>query len=89
MTHSRRDLMERVQRVVKETVLDDSLEITESTKLADIPEWDSMLHVTLVMALEREFGVRLSAKEADASIAIGPILAILASKLDRHRPQYS
>lgn len=89
MTNFRQDLMERVQRVVQDMVLNDSLVITEDTKLTDIPEWDSMLHVTLVMALEREFGVRLNAKEASESIAIRPILDLLDAKTDGHQGRFS
>jgi acyl carrier protein len=82
MTDLRQNLMERVRRVLKDMFLSDSLVITEDTQLADIREWDSMLHVTLVMALEGEFKVRLNAKEASQSVAVRPILDLLEAKLD-------
>jgi acyl carrier protein len=85
MTNFRQDLMERVGCILKDMFLNDSLAITEDTQLADIPEWDSMLHVTLVMALEREFNVRLNAKEASQSVAIRPILDLLEAKSDGHQ----
>jgi len=84
MTNSRQDLMERVRCVLKDMFLNDSLVIKEDTELANIPEWDSMLHVTLVMALEREFNIRLNAKEASQSVAIRPILDLLETKLAAH-----
>jgi acyl carrier protein len=82
MENFRQGLLDRVRRVLKETFLNDGLIITEDTKLADIPEWDSMLHVTLIMALENEFNVRLNAKEASLSVAIRPILDLLETKAD-------
>jgi acyl carrier protein len=84
MTDSRQDLMERVRSVLKDMFVNDSLVITEDTDLAEIPEWDSMLHVTLVMALERKFNVRLNSKEASQSVAIRPILDLLEAKLTGH-----
>ena len=81
MTNFRQDLMERVRCVLKDLFLDDALVITEDTKLADIPEWDSMLHVTLVMTIEREFSVRLNAKEVSQTVAIRPILDLLEAKV--------
>jgi acyl carrier protein len=81
MTTLRQDLLDRVRRVLHETFMDDRLAITEDTKFADIPEWDSILHVTLIMTLEREFNVRLSAREASESIAIRPVLDVLENKL--------
>src|SRR5438874_7561439 len=89
LRNSRQALMERVQRVVRDMILNDSLVITEDTKLADIPEWDSLLHVTLVVALEMEFGVRLNAKEASQSIAIRPILDLLEAKSAGQRERFS
>jgi acyl carrier protein len=84
MTSFRRDLMERVRRVLNDMLLNDSV-ITEDTKLADIPEWDSMLHVTLVLTIEREFSVHLNSKEVSQSVAIRPILDLLEAKLQGDR----
>jgi acyl carrier protein len=82
MANSREDLLGRVRRVLKDVFLDDGLVIVEDTKLSDLAEWDSMLHVTLIMALENEFKVRLNAKEASQSVAIRPILDLLEIKLN-------
>ena len=81
MAEVRRALLERVRRVLRDLFVDDSLAVTEDTKLVDIPEWDSMLHVTLVMALEREFGIRLNAEETDKAVAVRPIVDLLEIKL--------
>jgi hypothetical protein len=48
-----------------------------------------MLHVTLLMALEREFNVRLNSKEAGQSVAIRPILDLLETKLEGHQRRSS
>jgi acyl carrier protein len=83
MPNVRQNLLDRVRRVLNDVFLDDSLIITENTELTDIPEWDSMLHVTLIMALEREFNIRLDAKEASESVAICPLLDLLTIKLEQ------
>jgi acyl carrier protein len=88
MTSFRQDLMERVRRVLNDMLLNDSV-ITEDTKLADIPEWDSMLHVTLVLAIEREFSVHLNSKEVSQSVAIRPILDLVEAKLQGDQRQFS
>jgi len=79
----RQELMNRVERVFRKVFLDDCSAVTEDTTLSDFPEWDSMVHVTLVMALEREFNIRMSAKEASESVAIRPILDLLMAKLGK------
>jgi acyl carrier protein len=42
---------------------DDSLVVTRATRAADVAGWDSLTHVTLVLQVEREFGVRFSSRE--------------------------
>jgi len=35
------------------------LNVTETTSSLDIPEWDSVAQVKLVLAIEEEFGVKI------------------------------
>jgi acyl carrier protein len=80
------ELLERVQRVLREVFADEHLVINEDTHLSDIPEWDSTSHVTLIMALENEFNVRLNARQASEAVAIPPILDVLRKKMSANRP---
>jgi acyl carrier protein len=84
MTVARQDLLDKLRTVLRDLMLNDSLPVSESTQLAEIPEWDSMLHVTLVMTLEHQFEVRLNAQEAGSMTAVKPILDLLETKLS-HR----
>lgn len=52
---------QRLVRVFREVFEDDALEIRPETTADDVDAWDSLSHVTLVLAVEREFGVKLSA----------------------------
>jgi acyl carrier protein len=38
--------------------------LSDDTSPETVPDWDSMGHLNLVMALESEFGISLSAEEA-------------------------
>lgn len=38
-------------------------DVTDLTQ-ADVPEWDSLAHVTLLLAIENEFGVEVDAADA-------------------------
>jgi acyl carrier protein len=50
----------RLQNVFRQVFDDDELVIGPTTSAADVDAWDSINHVNLVLAVEREFGVRLS-----------------------------
>lgn len=80
MTDLEQGLFERLQRVFRDTLDDQSLKITKGTSQADISEWDSMFQITLIMAIEKEFGVRLTAKDAGQLVSVRAILDFLESR---------
>jgi acyl carrier protein len=47
---------------------------------ADIDEWDSVTHITLVLAVEKEFGVRLNAAEVGKLDNVGAMIGLLARR---------
>ena len=70
----------RVQGIFREVLDDDSLEITPETTKENIAQWDSMFQVTLILAIEREFKVRFSAREAASLITVRGILDQLQAR---------
>jgi acyl carrier protein len=53
--------MERIQQVFRRTLDRPDLCLLPEHSARDVPGWDSLAHVNLVLALEKEFGVRLRA----------------------------
>lgn len=49
----------KVDRVIAETLGIDGGIITEQLAYGDVPEWDSLNHVELMLRLESEFGVEV------------------------------
>lgn len=48
---------DRLQQIVAATLKVQPGQITEATRDEDLPSWDSLGQVNLIMALEQEFGV--------------------------------
>ncbi len=46
----------------------------------DVPGWDSLNHVTLLIEVEREFGLRFSSREIDGLQRVGDLQALIESK---------
>ena len=55
--------MTRLSEVFREVFDDDDLTIARDTTARDVEEWDSLMHVTLITSVEREFEVRFSSSE--------------------------
>lgn len=47
----------------------------------DIDEWDSITHISLVIAVESEFGLRMNAAEIIGLENVGAMIRLLETKL--------
>jgi len=54
-------------------------ELTLETTMEDIPEWDSMSFIGLIVGLETRFGVSIGPHEAVEMTKVGAIQAFLES----------
>jgi len=76
-------ILDRVRRVFTEVFDDPTLRVDEGTTAADIADWDSVAQVKLVLAIEEEFGVRLSTDEVLAFQHVGDVVRSLNKKTGR------
>jgi acyl carrier protein len=74
------DLMLRVTDVFRDVFEDDGLEITRQTNAADVSGWDSLMHVRLMLAIEKAFGVRFASSEVASMQQVGDLLDALGKK---------
>jgi len=73
----------RLNRVFREVFDDDSIEIFDEMTAKDIPEWDSLMHIILVVAVEKEFIVRLNAAQVGQLKNVGEMLDLLEKHNNR------
>ena len=74
------ETMERLQDVFREVFANDDLEISPATTAADIEEWDSLMHVNLMLAVENEFAIRFSSSEVAALKNVGELAGMVQRK---------
>jgi acyl carrier protein len=51
---------DRIRRVMANALRVNESAITDSLRINGIPTWNSLGHMSLVVALEKEFGIRIS-----------------------------
>lgn len=54
--------------------------LSDDTASGDVPEWDSLGHVNLVLELESAFGVRLSTEDALVMKSVGQVKKVLRER---------
>jgi acyl carrier protein len=80
-TENRRDVIkQRLNEIFREVFEDDTINIFDEMTAKDIDEWDSLTHIILVVAVEKEFGIRLNAAEVGKLENVGGMLNILSER---------
>lgn len=67
------------QTILKELNLDD-YEFQDDTKATDVPGWDSLNHINVILAVEKEFGIRFKNVEILKLKNIGELQSLVNSK---------
>ena len=70
----------RLQQIFREAFENDKLALTDSLSPENLPEWDSLGHVKLIMGCEEEFGVKFTIEETVESTSARKLKAVLAAK---------
>ncbi|MBF0126826.1 MAG: acyl carrier protein [Magnetococcales bacterium] len=81
MDPRRFEVMQRLNLVFQEVFDDETLQICDTTTAKDIEEWDSLEHISLIIATEMEFGVRLNAAEVGRLHDVGAMIDLLLERL--------
>ena len=63
--------------IFRDTFSNDSLEIKDEMTAADIPEWDSLSHLNLVLAVESEFNIHLTTREIRDMQSVGDLVELI------------
>ena len=77
------EIYERLNEVFQDVFDDDSLTVTPATTAADIEDWDSLSHITLMAAVEDEFRMKFSMKEVVEMKNVGEMVALIAARRKR------
>jgi acyl carrier protein len=73
-------LLGRLNEVFRSVFDDPELTVSTTTTAKDVPGWDSIVHITLVIEVERTFNVKFQMAEIEKLRNVGDLLAILAAK---------
>ena len=77
----RTEILSRATDIFRDIFDDDELVITDETTAADIEDWDSLEQINILVAMEREFGVKFSVGEVEGLANVGEMLDLIESKV--------
>jgi len=79
---TRKEIFNGVQHIFRDIFDDDNLIIEDSTSAEDIEDWDSLNHINLVSAIEKEFGIRFALGELESLKDVGAMIDLMIEKLE-------
>ncbi len=75
-----KEIFARLNKVFRDVFDDDSIKVTPKTTADDIDDWDSLEHITLISAVEREFGMKFKMGEISSMKNVGEMASIVAAR---------
>jgi acyl carrier protein len=77
---SREQLFEELRGLFVETFKVDANDVRPDLQLGELPQWDSMGHMDLMVGLETRFGVEINAETISGLISVPAILEHIEAK---------
>jgi acyl carrier protein len=78
---SSNEIRPRLNAIFQSVFDDSSIEIKEATTASDIAQWDSLTHINLIFAIEKEFAVRFSTREVRSLKSVGDLILLIQQKM--------
>ena len=69
--------IEKLNGVFRDVFEEDDLTITRTTSARDVAGWDSGMHVTLMIAVERAFGLRFKSGNVAGLKNVGELVDLI------------
>ena len=76
----RKDILKQINIIFVDTLDDPSIVIEETTQATDVDEWDSLTHIMLVVAIEKQFKIRFTSREIQSWKNVGEMMTCIEDK---------
>jgi len=77
------DVYAKLTDLFRDILGDDHLVLTPELSAADVPEWDSLSHVTLLASIEAEFKIKFKSAETEELKNVGELVSVILAKAAR------
>lgn len=74
---TREEAFERLTSVFREVFDDDEIELNDATTSEDIEEWDSLMHITLMLAVGSEFSFKVPISKVNSMKNVGQMVDLI------------
>ena len=77
------DVLNSCSRIFQSVFSNPELQINAETSASDIPDWDSLAQITLLMSMEQTFEIQFSLDEVEDLQNVGEIVELILVKVNQ------
>ena len=75
------EVITRLQPIFDDLFMD-KVELTPQLTAAEVEEWDSLIQISLLLAIEKAFNIRFRVGEVEAAKNVGEFAGLIARRVD-------
>lgn len=73
-------IFEELEEIFHSIFNDDLITLSATSTAEDIPAWDSLAHINIVLAVEQRFGIQFTSAEMSSFRDLGSLVECLKNK---------
>jgi acyl carrier protein len=74
------DILSAVQDIFRDVLDEESICLSEETTANDVEGWDSLTHIQLIVAIEKQFKIKFTSKEILSWKNVGEMIDCIQGK---------
>jgi acyl carrier protein len=74
------DVYSRLTTIFHDVFDDDAIVVTPDLTADDVPEWDSLSHIRLMLAVQKAFNIKMSAGQIASLKTVGDLANLVKAK---------
>lgn len=74
------EILAKVQDIFRDVLDNEDIVLSPQTTADDVEDWDSLSHIQLIVAIEKEFKIKFTSKEILSWANVSEMVECIASK---------
>ena len=74
------EIYKELTQIFRDVLDNDDIDLSPATTAQDVQGWDSLAHISLIVAVERTFKIRFDSAEIGALTNVGELATLVAAR---------
>jgi acyl carrier protein len=75
------EILDLLTRVLRDLLENDSIVLTTATRRQEVPNWDSLMYINFIVAVEIQLGIKFKVADVESFANVGEIVATIRTML--------